>query len=118
MTPPEFEHVGSLAELKETAANSVPFEKEYIRKDGSRVPVLAARATFNEVHGDGVACVIDITDRKRAEQVLLESEANRKVTEAIMVERQLFLGMLETLPIMICLMTPDYRVAFVNRNYL
>jgi PAS domain S-box-containing protein len=74
MTPPEFAHLGSLAELMETAANSVPFEKEYIRKDGSRVPVLAARATFDEMHGDGIACIIDITKRKKAEQAPLESE--------------------------------------------
>ncbi len=57
MTPPEFAHLGSFVELKATAANSVPFEKEYIRKDGSRVPVLAARAMFDEVYGDGVAFV-------------------------------------------------------------
>ena len=75
MTPPEFVHLGSYAELKVTAANSVPFEKEYIRKDGSRVPVLAARAMFDEVHGDGVAFVIDISERKQAEQALALAKA-------------------------------------------
>ena len=59
----------------------------------------------------------DVTYRKKAEQALLDSEANRKVTEAVESERRMFLDMLETLPIMICLMTPDYHVAFVNRNY-
>ena len=59
----------------------------------------------------------DITERKKAEQALLESEASRKATEAIEIERRLFLDMLETLPIMICLLTSDYRVTFVNRNY-
>ena len=74
MTPPEFADLGSVEELRATAADLAPFEKEYIRKDGSRVPVLAARATFDEARGDGVAFVIDITERKRAEQALLESE--------------------------------------------
>jgi len=75
MTPPEFAHLGSLAELKATAANSVPFEKEYIRKDGSRVPVLAARAMFDEAHGDGVAFIIDISERKQAERALALAKA-------------------------------------------
>ena len=79
ITPPEFAHLGSFEELKATAANSVPFEKEYIRKDGSRVPVLAARAMFDEVRGDGVAFVVDITQRKWAEEalVLAKAEAER-----------------------------------------
>jgi PAS domain S-box-containing protein len=64
-----------------------------------------------------IVVVRDVTEIKEAEKALLESEASRKVTEAIMVERQLFLDMLETLPIMICLLTSDYRVTFVNRNY-
>jgi PAS domain S-box-containing protein len=60
---------------------------------------------------------MDITEHKKAEKVLLESEAQRKVTEGIEAERWRFLDMLETLPIMICLMTSDYHITFVNRNY-
>jgi PAS domain S-box-containing protein len=75
MTPPEFAHLGSQAELKATAATSTPFEKEYFRKDGSRLPVLAARATFEEATGDGVAFVIDISERKQAEQALALAKA-------------------------------------------
>ena len=61
----------------------MPFEKEYIRKDGSRVPVLAARAMFDEVYGDGVAFVLDVTERKQAEerQKLLIDELNHGVQE-------------------------------------
>jgi PAS domain S-box-containing protein len=71
MTPLEFTSLDSFLELKATAANSVPFEKEYFRKDGSRVPVLAARALFDEARGDGVAMIIDITARKQAEKALM-----------------------------------------------
>ena len=59
----------------------------------------------------------DVTERKRVEMALREIEANSKFTEVLEAERQQFLGMLETLSILICLMTPDYHVAFVNRNY-
>jgi PAS domain S-box-containing protein len=51
-----------------------PREKEYFRKDGSRVPVLVARALFEWKPDEGVSFVIDMTDRKRAEEKLRASE--------------------------------------------
>jgi PAS domain S-box-containing protein len=51
-----------------------PDEKELIRKDGSRVPVLLGSATFEEDANQGVSFVLDLTARKRAEEALRESE--------------------------------------------
>jgi PAS domain S-box-containing protein len=45
-----------------------PFEEEYLRKDDSRVPVLVGATSFQGSDQEGVAFVMDITDRKRAEQ--------------------------------------------------
>jgi C4-dicarboxylate-specific signal transduction histidine kinase len=46
----------------------------YLRKDGSRVPVLVARALFEWKRDEGVSFVIDMTDRKRADERLRASE--------------------------------------------
>ncbi|MCR8960565.1 ATP-binding protein [Variovorax sp. S2] len=51
-----------------------PFEGEYVRKDGSIVPVLIGIALFDGKPAEGVAFVLDLTDRKKAEQAALDSE--------------------------------------------
>jgi PAS domain S-box-containing protein len=76
MTPPEQRHLdeASVAELKTIGINRVPFEKEYIRKDGSRLPILVAGAMLDEARFSGVAFVLDITKRKQADEKLRLSE--------------------------------------------
>src|SRR4029077_21091598 len=76
LTPPEWldrDERRWLPQLKITGSLQ-PFEKEYFRKDGSRVPVLIGVATFDDDGNQGVAFVLDLTERKRAEQALLENE--------------------------------------------
>jgi PAS domain S-box-containing protein len=77
LTPPEWldrDERGWVHELKMTGSLQ-PIEKEYFRKDGSRVPVLIGAATFEEGGNQGVAFVLDLTERKRAQEALRESEA-------------------------------------------
>jgi C4-dicarboxylate-specific signal transduction histidine kinase len=45
-----------------------PFEKEYFRKDGSRVAVLIGAAVLEEGGNQGVAFVLDLTERRRAQE--------------------------------------------------
>ncbi len=73
MTPPEYRSLDEekLAELAATSKAS-PFEKEFIRRDGSRVPILLGAALSEGSQEFGVSFVLDITDRKRAEAALKE----------------------------------------------
>jgi len=62
-----------VADLKATGIFQ-PFEKEYFRKDGSRVPVLLGGALFEGSGNEGVAFVLDLSGQKRAERALRRSE--------------------------------------------
>lgn len=83
LTPAEWrDHdAGNIAELK-LAGTIAPFEKEYLRKDGSRVPVVIGGATFEEGGNQGVGFVLDLTARRRAEAEARENE--RRYREALM----------------------------------
>jgi PAS domain S-box-containing protein len=77
LTPPEWREIDEqhlIPEMRMTGCLQ-PFEKEFLRKDGSRVPVLIGIATFEQNQNQGVAFVLDLTERKRAEQALREREA-------------------------------------------
>lgn len=64
-------------ELRETGTVQ-PYEKEYFRKDGSRVPVLVGAAGFDQSGKQGVSFVLDLTERKRAEADARESERRHR----------------------------------------
>ena len=68
MTPPEYRPADERS-LKELITSGVctPFEKEFIRNDGSRVPVLLAGALLEGSQQNSVSFVLDLTDRKQAE---------------------------------------------------
>ena len=76
LTPPDWrDRNNARIEQQKSSGRFEPFEKEYTRKDGSRVPVLIGGATFEEGGNQGVAFVLDLTERKRGEEALRESEA-------------------------------------------
>ena len=64
----------AIAELQKTGIFR-PFEKEYFRKDGSRVPVLLGGALFEGSGHEGVAFSVDLSEQKQAERALRRSEA-------------------------------------------
>lgn len=86
-TPPDRQGLAdnALAELAERGV-CTPFETEWIRSDGSRVPVLVGAAMLEGDADRGVAYVEDLTARKRAEQQLrLSAKVIEQASEAILV---------------------------------
>ena len=75
MTPPEYHHLDTLAlEQSKEPRVATPWEKEFIRQDGSRVPVLIGGALLDGLDEHLIAFVLNISDRKRVEEDLRKSE--------------------------------------------
>jgi len=69
LTPPEWRDRDAQAQTELEATGTIqPFEKEYFRKDGSRVPVLLGCATFEGSGNEGAAFVFDLSKQKRFEE--------------------------------------------------
>jgi PAS domain S-box-containing protein len=106
LTPSEWRErdIRTLAELN-SAGTVRPFEKEYFRKDGSRVPVLVGLTLFKEGSNEVVAFVLDLTERKRVEEALRKSE--RSLRSAI-----------DGIPGLVGMLAPNGEVEAVNRQIL
>ena len=91
LTPPEWLAVTerAVAQLRATGVADL-FEKEYLRKDGSRVPALVAVAAISEKRSETVAFVLDLTERKLAEK---ERERLREAqTKLVYMSRVITVG--------------------------
>jgi PAS domain S-box-containing protein len=75
LTPPEYTALDQHC-LAEVAAKGVSatYEKEFIRKDGSRVSILLGAAGFEDNPEEGVCFTLDLTDRKKLEHQLFQSQ--------------------------------------------
>jgi two-component system, cell cycle sensor histidine kinase and response regulator CckA len=72
ITPAEFRHADAEAirQVRETGVFR-GYEKEYIRKDGTRIPVMVGGALFEGGSTEGVAFVLDLSDLRKAQQEIM-----------------------------------------------
>jgi len=113
MTPPEYYSLDERAiEELRNSRGCTPFEKEYIRKDGSRVPVLLGAALLEGSQQDCICFVLDISRAKRL-------EAERQQAEAALSESEKrFRVMADTAPVMIWTSGPDKLYNYFNKPWL
>jgi PAS domain S-box-containing protein len=92
--------------LTEALANGAiqPYEKEFLRKDGSRVPVLLGAALFEGRH-DGVVFVLDLSEQKRAQEKIREQEME-------------FRQILDLAPQLVAVYGPNRERRYANRVML
>jgi hypothetical protein len=106
MTPPEWQEVHAREEAEELARTGKmqAREKEYFRKDGSRVPILIGAACFEGVSNQGVAYILDLTEQKRVEAAL-------RIREGELQE------IIDAVPVRIWRATPNDGPAYFNKRY-
>ena len=82
ITPPEYLQLSeySVEQLKTTGVCK-PFEKEYIRKDGDRIPVLLGSVLVGDTQETVIGFVVDLSERKQAEAAL--QQANERNTRTL-----------------------------------
>jgi PAS domain S-box-containing protein len=71
----------ALIELRESGMVR-PYELEFLRHDGSRVPVLVGAAAFEGSDSDGVAFVLDLSEQKRAERQAEDARERLRQSQA------------------------------------
>jgi PAS domain S-box-containing protein len=81
-----------------------PYEKEYVRRDGTRVPVTLGGARIADTDDEQICYVVDLSERRDSMRRLEESE-----------ERYRLLA--EALPEIIMMTDEDRRPVYVNRRY-
>jgi len=69
MTPKEYlKQNEALTKIIMEKGSAKPFEKEYIRKDGTRVPVLISKVLLDKVTKRTLAFILDMTEQKKSQQ--------------------------------------------------
>lgn len=89
ITPPGWESVDAKA-IEELRAKGVtgPFEKEYLHKDGHRVPFQSTVVLLDSDKGEGLFLIEDRTEKKRAESKIQEQLEELMRWQEVVVGRE------------------------------
>ena len=109
ITPPEYAELDRAAIAQLVAEGScAPYEKEFIRSDGTRFPILIGGGNLPGCTDKGAFFVLDITDRKQAQNQLRENEIRlrRQLAELDLVYN--------TTPVGLCFVDTNLRYLRIN----
>ena len=111
LTPPEYSDLDRRAfeDLKSGKLSVDPYEKEYLLRDGRRVPVTIARTLLPGHNDRGVGMAIDLTEQKRSRKELEESK------EMIKAERGFLRQVIDIVPNFIFAKNREGRFTLVNQ---
>jgi PAS domain S-box-containing protein len=106
MTPPEYAELDAqhIAEAARTGS-CTPYEKEYIRKDGTRVPILCGYALLEGSTDEYIGFVLDLTRQRAAEAALREREERFRLLS-------------ESLPDLVWVSDPVGSLTYLNQRFL
>ncbi|MFW9258110.1 PAS domain S-box protein [Nostoc sp. CALU 546] len=106
ITPSEYQYLDELAITEATAKGTcTPYEKEFIRKDGSIVPVVVGYSLLGESRQKSVAFILDISDLKQAKKALSQSQEQ-------------FQAFMDNIPAAAWITNVDGRVVYLSPTYL
>jgi PAS domain S-box-containing protein len=108
LTPPEFGEIDARAirQLDETGVGDLR-EKAYLRKDGSRVPVLIGSAKLQGQEKLVISFVLDLTERNATQALIAQMREDRAADAK-------FKGLLESAPDAMVILGTDGRIVLVN----
>ncbi|MEH2254799.1 PAS domain S-box protein [Nostoc sp.] len=105
ITPSEYQYLDELAIAEATAKGTcTPYEKEFIRKDGSSIPVVVGYSLLGKSRHKSVAFILDISDLKQAKKALSQSQEQ-------------FQAFMDNIPAAAWITNVDGRVLYLSPTY-
>lgn len=114
----QFADEALLDDARQVLADLVPSSAEVRTADGRWYirRIMPYRTQDDRIEGM-VITFVEVSEIKKTEEALRQKEACLRVAEAVRAERQRLYDVLETLPVYVILLTPDYQVPFANRFF-